>query len=193
MNRLRFTAVLLVLAVLAAITWLRLPSSTGPVWGYALVDAYYLVSGTPSTIMGIDGATLAAVILSRPLMWLFFGYAVAVAVVPCSSRFSSWLAYPSSVSPRDRPPAFSSWGSLTSPCRADPSSPCWEESPSSFPGRSAPRLTSSLGGDSLTPSPTVTVTVGDGVKLSPRPFAGRDRLPLAANGWFAAASGSHRA
>ena len=80
MNRLRFTAVLLVLAVLAAITWLRLPSSTGPVWGYALVDAYYLVSGTPSTIMGIDGATLAAVILSRPLMWLFFGYAVAVAV-----------------------------------------------------------------------------------------------------------------
>lgn len=30
--------------------------------------------------MGVDGVTLAAVILSRPLMWLFIGYAVAVAV-----------------------------------------------------------------------------------------------------------------
>ena len=30
--------------------------------------------------MGIDGVTLAAVILSRPLIWLFIGYAVAVAV-----------------------------------------------------------------------------------------------------------------
>ncbi len=52
----------------------------GPVWGAALVEAYSLVSGIPNTIMGIDGVTLAAVILSRPLMWLFLGYAVAASV-----------------------------------------------------------------------------------------------------------------
>lgn len=80
MRRTGTVAILLVLAVLSAVIWLRLPSSTGPVWGYALVEAYCLVSGTPSTIMGIDGVTLAAIILSRPLMWLFIGYAVAVAV-----------------------------------------------------------------------------------------------------------------
>lgn len=80
MRRTGTVAILLVLAVLSAVIWLRLPSLTGPVWGYALVEAYCLVSGTPSTIMGIDGVTLAAIILSRPLMLLFIGYAVAVAV-----------------------------------------------------------------------------------------------------------------
>lgn len=80
MRRTGTVAILLVLAVLSAVIWLRLASLTGPVWGYALVEAYCLVSGTPSTIMGIDGMTLAAIILSRPLMWLFIGYAVAVAV-----------------------------------------------------------------------------------------------------------------
>lgn len=80
MRRTGTVAILLVLAVLSAVIWLRLPSLTGPVWGYALVEAYCLVSGTPSTIMGIDGVTLAAIILSRPFMWLFIGYAVAVAV-----------------------------------------------------------------------------------------------------------------
>lgn len=80
MRRTGTVAILLVLAVLSAVIWLRLPSLTGPVWGYALVEAYCLFSGTPSTIMGIDGVTLAAIILSRSLMWLFIGYAVAVAV-----------------------------------------------------------------------------------------------------------------
>lgn len=80
MRRTGTVAILLVLAALSAVIWLRLPSLTGPVWGYALVEAYCLVSGTPSTIMGIDGVTLAAIILPRPLMWLFIGYAVAVAV-----------------------------------------------------------------------------------------------------------------
>lgn len=80
MRRTGTVAILLVLSVLSAVIWLRLPSLPGPVWGYALVEAYCLVSGTPSTIMGIDGVTLAAIILSRPLMWLFIGYAVAVAV-----------------------------------------------------------------------------------------------------------------
>lgn len=80
MRRTRTVAILLVLAVLSAVIWLRLPSLPGPVWGYALVEAYCLVSGTPNTIMGIDGVTLAAIILSRPLMWLFISYAVAVAV-----------------------------------------------------------------------------------------------------------------
>lgn len=80
MRRTGTVAILLVLAVLSAVIWLRLPSLPGPVWGYGLVEAYCLVSGTPSTIMGIDGVTLAAFILSRPLMWLFIGYAVAVAV-----------------------------------------------------------------------------------------------------------------
>lgn len=80
MRRTGTVAILLVLVVLSAVIWLRLPSLTGSVWGYALVEAYCLVSGTPSTIMGIDGVTLAAIILSRPLMWLFIGYAVAVAV-----------------------------------------------------------------------------------------------------------------
>lgn len=80
MRRTGTVAILLVLAVLSAVIWLRLPSLPGPVWGYALVEAYCLVSGTPNTIMGIDGVTLAAIILSRPLMWLFIGYAVAVAV-----------------------------------------------------------------------------------------------------------------
>lgn len=80
MRRAGTVAILLVLAVLSAVIWLRLPSLTGPVWGYALVEAYCLVSGTPSTIVGIDGVTLAVIILPRPLMWLFIGYAVAVAV-----------------------------------------------------------------------------------------------------------------
>lgn len=85
MRRTGTVAILLVLAVLSAVIWLRLPSLPGPVWGYGLVKAYCLVSGTPSTIMGIDGVTLAAFILSRPLMWLFIGYAVA-AVVGCDRR-----------------------------------------------------------------------------------------------------------
>ena len=85
MRRTGTVAILLVLAVLSAVIWLRLPSLPGPVWGYGLVEAYCLVSGTPSTIMGIDGVTLAAIILSRPLMWLFIGYAVAV-VVGCGRR-----------------------------------------------------------------------------------------------------------
>ena len=85
MNRLRDVVILLALATLMAGVWLRLPSLTGPVWGYALVEAHSLVSGAPNTIMGIDGVTLAAVILSRPLMWLFLGYAVAV-VVGCDHR-----------------------------------------------------------------------------------------------------------
>lgn len=85
MRRTGTVAILLVLAVLSAVIWLRLPSLTGPVWGYALVEAYCLVSGTPNTVMGIDGVTLAAIILSRPLMWLLFGYTVA-AVVGCGRR-----------------------------------------------------------------------------------------------------------
>lgn len=80
MNRLRDVVTLLALATLMAGVWLRLPPLSGPIWGAALVEAYCLVSGTPSTIMGFDGVTLAAIILSRPLMWLFIGYAVAVAV-----------------------------------------------------------------------------------------------------------------
>ena len=72
--------------------WLRLPSLPGPIWGAALVEAYSLVSGAPNTIVGIDGVTLAAVILSRPLMWLFLGYAAAAAV-GCGRRalFVSFL------------------------------------------------------------------------------------------------------
>ena len=78
MRRLGIIAILLALALLATGIWLRLPSR--PDWGYALVDAYNLAHGSPSFVMGIDGVTLAAVILSRPLMWLFLGYAVAAAV-----------------------------------------------------------------------------------------------------------------
>lgn len=78
MRRLGVIAVLLALALLATGIWLRLPSR--PDWGYALVDAYNLAYGSSSFVMGIDGVTLAAVILSRPLMWLFLGYAVAAAV-----------------------------------------------------------------------------------------------------------------
>ena len=91
MNRLRDVAIPLALATLMAGVWLRLPSLTEPIWG-ALVEAYSLVSGIPNTIMGIDGVTLAAVILSRPLMWLFLGYAVAAAV-GCGHRalFVSFL------------------------------------------------------------------------------------------------------
>mgnify|MGYP004465369913 CR=1 FL=1 len=92
MNRLRDVAIPLALAMLMAGVWLRLPSLPGPIWGAALVEAYSLVSGIPNTIMGIDGVTLAAVILSRPLMWLFLGYAVA-ASVGCGRRalFVSFL------------------------------------------------------------------------------------------------------
>lgn len=79
MRRTGTVAILLVLAVLSAVIWLRLPS-LGPVWGAALVEAYGLITGVPNTITGVNEATLAAVILSRPLMWLLFGYAVAVAV-----------------------------------------------------------------------------------------------------------------
>lgn len=80
MNRLRDVVIPWALATLMAGVWLRLPPLLGPVWGAALVEAYSLVSGIPNTIMGIDGVTLAAVILSRPLMWLFLGYAVAASV-----------------------------------------------------------------------------------------------------------------
>lgn len=79
MRRPRLAAILFVLALLAAFVWLRLPS-LGPVWGAALVEAYSLITGVPNTITGVNEATLAAIILSRPLMWLFIGYAVAVAV-----------------------------------------------------------------------------------------------------------------
>ena len=78
MSRLRSVALLLVLALLAAGVWRWLPSQ--PYWGYALMEAYCLVSDTPCTITGAGGAALAALILSRPLMWLFLGYAFAVAV-----------------------------------------------------------------------------------------------------------------
>ena len=78
MKRLGPVVALLALAALAALVWLRLPS-LGPVWGAALVEAYGLITGVPNTISGVDGATLAAVILSRPLMWLLLGYAVAAA------------------------------------------------------------------------------------------------------------------
>ena len=81
MKRLGPVVALLALAVLAAFVWLRLPS-LGPVWGAALVEAHELIAGVPNTISGVDGATLAAVVLSRPLMWLFLGYAVAVAIGP---------------------------------------------------------------------------------------------------------------
>lgn len=84
MRRTGTVAILLVLAVLSAVIWLRLPS-LGPVWGAALVEAYGLITGVPSTITGVNEATLAAVILSRPLMWLLFGYTVA-AVVGCGRR-----------------------------------------------------------------------------------------------------------
>lgn len=79
MRRPRLAAILFVLALLAAFVWRRLPS-LGPVWGAALVEAYGLITGVPNTITGVNEATLAAVILSRPLMWLLFGYTVAVAV-----------------------------------------------------------------------------------------------------------------
>lgn len=79
MRRTGVAAFLFALALLAALVWLRLPL-LGPVWGAALVEAYGLITGVPNTITGVDGATLAAVILSRPLMWLLLGYAVAVAV-----------------------------------------------------------------------------------------------------------------
>lgn len=78
MRRPRLAAILFVLALLAAFVWRRLPS-LGPVWGAALVEAYGLITGVPNTITGVNEATLAAVILSRPLMWLLFGYTVAVA------------------------------------------------------------------------------------------------------------------
>lgn len=78
MRRTGVAAFLFALALLAALVWLRLPS-LGPVWGAALVEAYGLITGVPNTISGVDGATVAAVILSRPLMWLFLGYAVAAA------------------------------------------------------------------------------------------------------------------
>ena len=81
MRRPRLAAILFVLALLAAFVWRRLPS-LGPVWGAALVEAYGLITGVPNTITGVSEATLAAVILSRPLMWLLFGYTVA-AVVGC--------------------------------------------------------------------------------------------------------------
>ena len=81
MKRLGPVVALLALAALAALAWLRLPS-LGPVWGAALVEAYELITGVPNTISGVDGATVAAVILSRPLMWLFLGYAVAVVIGP---------------------------------------------------------------------------------------------------------------
>lgn len=81
MKRLGPVVALLALAALAAFVWLRLPS-LGPVWGAALVEAYELITGVPNTIQGVDGTTLAAVILSRPLMWLFLGYAVAAAIGP---------------------------------------------------------------------------------------------------------------
>lgn len=84
MRRPRLAAILFVLALLAAFVWRRLPS-LGPVWGAALVEAYGLITGVPNTIMGVNEATLAAVILSRPLMWLLFGYTVA-AVVGCGRR-----------------------------------------------------------------------------------------------------------
>ena len=92
MNRLRDVVIPLALATLMAGVWLRLPSLAEPIWGAALVEAYSLVSGIPNTIMGIDGVTLAAVILSRPLMWLFLGYAMAAAV-GCGHRalFVSFL------------------------------------------------------------------------------------------------------
>lgn len=80
MNRQRDVVILLALATLMVGVWLRLPSLSGSIWGATLVEANSLVSGAPNTIMGVDGVTLAAVILSRPLMWLFIGYAVAVAV-----------------------------------------------------------------------------------------------------------------
>ena len=81
MKRLGPVVALLALAALAALAWLRLPS-LGPVWGAALVEAYELITGVPNTISRVDGATVAAVILSRPLMWLFLGYAVATAIGP---------------------------------------------------------------------------------------------------------------
>lgn len=90
MRRLGVIAVLLALTLLATGIWLRLPSRSD--WGYVLVDAYNLARGSSSFVMGIDGVTLAAVILSRPLMWLFLGYAVA-ASVGCGRRalFVSFL------------------------------------------------------------------------------------------------------
>ena len=92
MNMQRDVVILLALATLMVGVWLRLPSLSGSIWGAALVEAHSLVSGAPNTIMGVDGVTLAAVILSRPLMWLFLGYAVA-ASVGCGRRalFVSFL------------------------------------------------------------------------------------------------------
>ena len=81
MKRLGLVVALLALAALAALAWLRLPS-LGPVWGAALVEAHELITGVPNTIEGVDGATVVAVVLSRPLMWLFLGYAVATAIGP---------------------------------------------------------------------------------------------------------------
>lgn len=80
------TAFLLVLAALSAGAWLWLSSQPG--FGYALVQAYGLVAGTPTTVSGSDGITLALLVLSRPLMWLLLGYAIAAAVVPRWRIFS---------------------------------------------------------------------------------------------------------
>lgn len=80
------TAFLLVLAALSAGAWLWLSSQPG--FGYALVQAYGLVAGTPTTVSGSDGITLALLVLSRPLMWLLLGYAIAAAVVPRWRTFS---------------------------------------------------------------------------------------------------------
>lgn len=83
MGRSRLAAILLALAALAAGAWLWV--STQPGYGYALVQSYCLVAGASATVSGSDGATLTILILSRPLMWLFLGYAVG-ASVDCGRR-----------------------------------------------------------------------------------------------------------
>lgn len=71
--------ILLVLAVLAMGAWVI--ASSQPGFGYELVGAYDLVAGASSSVQG-DGTSLAVMIASRPLAWLFLGAAVTLLATP---------------------------------------------------------------------------------------------------------------
>ena len=128
--------------------------------------------------MGVDGVTLAAVILSRPLMWLFIGYAVAVAV-GCDRRtilvslfVLAGLSIVCVVARQTAGPFLLGFTNVS--LTGGLALTFLEESSSSYQGSPALLPTSSSNGDKTAPSPAVTVTLGDGVKLSP---------PSAARGW----------
>lgn len=71
--------ILLVFAGLAMGAWVVAVSQPG--FGYELVYAYGVVTGTPSSVQG-DGVSLAVMIASRPLAWLFLGAAVTLLAAP---------------------------------------------------------------------------------------------------------------